>query len=97
VERIRELSQQVRKATEEQSQGSRQIQEAVENVTHQAEEIAKATSMQREKTRQMVLAGEEIKKIADETVRLAGEMGKSIKGLEEVTKALIAEVERFKI
>jgi methyl-accepting chemotaxis protein len=97
VERIRELSQQVRKATEEQSQGSRQIQEAVENVTHQAEEIAKATSMQREKTRQMVLAVEEIKKIADETVRLAGEMGKSIKGLEEVTKALIAEVERFKI
>jgi methyl-accepting chemotaxis protein len=97
VERIRELSQQVRKATEEQSQGSRQIQEAVENVTHQAEEIAKATSMQREKTRQMVLATEEIKKIADETVRLAGEMGKSIKGLEERVKNLLSEIERFKI
>jgi|GEM_PF-5667264 len=69
----------------------------VENVTHQAEEIAKAISMQREKTKEMVLATEEIKKIADETVRLSGEMGNSIKGLEEVTKTLIAEVERFKV
>ena len=53
--------------------------------------------MQREKTKEMVLATEEIKKIADETVRLSGEMGNSIKGLEEVTKTLIAEVERFKV
>jgi len=97
VERIRELSQQVRVATEEQSKGSKQIQEAVENVTHQAEEIAKATSMQREKTKEMVLATEEIKKIADETVKLAGEMGNSIKGLEEKVKNLLSEIERFKV
>jgi methyl-accepting chemotaxis protein len=45
----------------------------------------------------MVLAVEEIKKIADETVRLAGEMGKSIKGLEERVKNLLSEIERFKI
>ncbi len=97
VEKIRELSQHVRQATEEQSKGSRQITEAVVNVTHQAEEIAKATGLQRDKTRQMVLATEEIKKVSLETVKVAEEMNSVIKSLDELTKSLVAQMERFRI
>ncbi|MCX7794210.1 MAG: methyl-accepting chemotaxis protein [Thermodesulfovibrionales bacterium] len=97
VEKIRELSQHVKKATEEQSKGSNQIREAVGNVTHQAEEIAKATAMQRDKTRQMVHAAEEIKKVSLETVRLAEEMNRTVRSLDELTKSLVREMERFRI
>ncbi|MDP2156696.1 MAG: methyl-accepting chemotaxis protein [Nitrospirota bacterium] len=97
IERIKELSRHVRNATNEQSIGSRQISETIGNVSRQAEQIAGATSKQQERSKEIVKTIENIKKIAGESVGIASTMNLAIRSLEEESRTLLAELQRFKV
>lgn len=97
MEKIKELSQDVKLSTEEQSTESRLITEAVQKVKQQAEDILNSTAQQKEKSKEVINTKEEIKRISLETVSLAEEMVKSIRALEETTKSLVSEIQKFKL
>ena len=97
IERIKELSQHVKSATADQSGGSKQISEMIGNVSHQAEQIAEATARQREKSKEIVRSIESIKKIAGESVNTSNEMNIAIHSMEEDARALLSELQRFKV
>ncbi len=97
IERIKELSQHVKSATADQSGGSKQISEMIGNVSHQAEQIAEATARQREKSKEIVRSIESIKKIAGESVNTSNEMNIAIHSMEEDARALLSELQKFKV
>ncbi|GAB4545693.1 MAG: hypothetical protein Fur0020_14660 [Thermodesulfovibrionia bacterium] len=97
MERVKELSQHVKSSTEEQSLESNLITDAIQKVKQQAKEILDSTEQQKEKSRKMVETKEEIKRISLETVNLAEEMVKSIRSLEEATRSLVSQIQRFKL
>ncbi|HAM52765.1 MAG TPA: hypothetical protein DCP92_19490 [Nitrospiraceae bacterium] len=97
IERIKELSRNVKNATNEQSIGGRQISETIETISRQAVQIADATSKQRDRSREIVKVIENIKKIADESVGISNTMNLSITTLEEETKSLLVELQRFEV
>lgn len=97
IERIKELSRHVKSATADQSGGSKQISEMIGNVSHQAEQIAEATAKQREKSKEIVRSIESIKKIAGESVNTSNEMNIAIQSMEEDARALLSELQRFKV
>lgn len=97
VELIKSLSDQLKIATEEQKAGNKQIQELIVNVSEKAADIAKSTAIQKENTKNMVSIFDSVNSISRDTFMLAEKMAVSINYLEDSMKALIEELEKFKV
>ncbi len=96
AERMRDITRQVRTATQEQTTGSRAIANAVESVTRQASQIARSTSEQSQGAQQISEAISRIQKITQDTVDVSIEMDISVMTLKQKADALQAELEGFK-
>ena len=96
AERMRDITRQVRSATQEQTTGSRLIANAVESVTAQASQVARSTAKQSLGTQQISEAIDRIQKITKETVDVSIEMDMAVKALKQKADALQSELEGFK-
>lgn len=97
VELIKHLSEQLKSATKEQKIGNKQIEVLIVNVSEKAAEIAKSTSVQKENTKNMVSIFDAVNNVSKDTSMLAEKMANSINSLENSMKALIEELEKFKV
>jgi methyl-accepting chemotaxis protein len=93
---MREITRQVKTATQEQTTGSRQIANAVESVTRQAAQVARSTSEQNLGVQQISEAIARIQKITQDTVDVSVEMDMAVQTLKAKADALQAELKGFK-
>jgi methyl-accepting chemotaxis protein len=93
---MRDITLQVRSATQEQTTGSRSIANAVESVTVQASQVARSTSEQSLGAQQISEAINRIQKITGDTVDVSKEMDMAVKTLKQKADALQSELEGFK-
>jgi methyl-accepting chemotaxis protein len=94
---MRDITLQVKSATQEQTTGSRSIANAVESVTVQAAQVARSTSEQSLGAQQISDAISRIQKITEDTVDLSVEMDKSVTVFKQNADVLNRELDGFKL
>jgi methyl-accepting chemotaxis protein len=94
---MRDITLQVKSATQEQTTGSRSIANAVESVTVQAAQVARSTSEQSLGAQQSSDAISRIQKITEDTVDLSVEMDKSVTVFKQNADVLNRELDGFKL
>jgi methyl-accepting chemotaxis protein len=94
---MRDITLQVKSATQEQTTGSRSIANAVESVTVQAAQVARSTSEHSLGAQQISDAISRIQKITEDTVDLSVEMDKSVTVFKQNADVLNRELDGFKL
>jgi methyl-accepting chemotaxis protein len=93
---MRDITRQMKTATQEQTTGSRHIANAVDSVKTQAAQVARSTSEQNGGAQQISNAVNRIQKITQENVDVSVEMDMAVQTLKSRADALRAELEGFK-
>jgi methyl-accepting chemotaxis protein len=94
---VKDLSRQVKVATEEQKSGNKLIIDVIENATNQASHIAGATAKQKEKSIEIVQSMEKIQNSTGQLITASHEMNTVINSLKEDAMNLLLELKKFKV
>ncbi len=97
MERIKELSVHVKTATREQSDNSKQITISITDMSHHASQIANAISEQKQKSIEIIKLIMDVENIASNSLNISQKMDEVITSLEEKSRNLSIEMERFRI
>lgn len=97
MDKIKDISKQIVLATNEQFLTSKQIASVSENVYTQAEQITTSISSQKQKSNDILHAIGMIQKSMDDLTSSASELDVSIGSLNEDTKVLFSELQKFKV
>ena len=94
---MRDITRQVKTATQEQTTGSKQIAAVVESVKEQAGQIARSTSEQSAGAQHISDAVGKIQKITQQTMDVSIEMDMAVQTLKARADALQNELGGFKL
>jgi len=97
AERMRDITQQVKSATQEQTTGSRSIADAVMSVTSQTAQVARSTAEQSLGAQQISDAISRIQKITGDTVDVSIEMDTAVTVFKQNADVLNGELDGFKL